>query len=166
MTGQQRVDEREWADNSRLHAWTAAQAAAMETRSPFDEDEGDFSVESLDRLGDLLRRHFSSYEDIMAAHDTELVNVAAWYFGEVHVRHYGAQWQCRPAHDPQAYGNDQPYVTIPFSRADEYPPADDDPDQDGRPLTVPVDELDALFLRGPGHLLRDTLARYRPRELT
>ncbi|EHR61019.1 hypothetical protein [Saccharomonospora cyanea] len=163
MEGRQRRGEEKWADNPRLNLWTAAQAAAFETRSPLDSGGWDFSIESLDRLEDLLRRRFASYEDIMAAHDTELVSVAAWYLGEVHVRHYGAQWRCRPEPDPQGLGNDQPYVTIPVSRADEYPPADDDPDGDGRPLTVPVNELDALFLRGPGHHLRDTLTRYRPR---
>ncbi|MGX1316471.1 hypothetical protein RKD24_006590 [Streptomyces calvus] len=164
MEEQQRMNEKEWADNPRLNAWTAAQAAVFETCSPFDRGGWDFSIESLDRLEDLLRRRFTSYEDITAAHGTELVGVAAWYLGEVHVRHHGAQWQCQPEPDPQGLGNDEPYVTIPFARADAYPPADDDPDEDGRPLTVPVNELDALFLRGPGHHLRDTLDRYRPRD--
>ncbi|MFI8202648.1 hypothetical protein [Streptomyces sp. NPDC085937] len=164
MEEQQRRDEQEWADNPRLNAWTAARAAVFETRSPFDGGGWDFGVRSLDRLEDLLRGRFASYEDILAAHDTEFVAVAAWYLGEVHVRLHGAQWQCGPDPDPRGPGNHEPYVTIPFDRADEFPPADDDPDEDGRPLTVPLGELDALFLRGPGYHLRDTLDRYRPRD--
>lgn len=163
MEEQQRMDEREWADNPRLNAWTATQAASFETCSPFDMGGWNFSIESLDPLEDLLRHRFTSYEDIKSARDSRLVTLAAWYLGEVHIRHHGAQWQCRPEPDPDGLGHDQPYVTIPFDRADAYPPADDDPDQDGRPLTVPADELHALFLRGPDHHLTDTLTRYQPR---
>lgn len=100
MDEQQLVDEEEWADNPRLNAWIAAQAASFDMCSPFDMGGWDCSIESLDQLEDLLRGRFTSYEDIKAARDSQLVTLAAWYLGEVHIRHHGAQWQCQPEPDP------------------------------------------------------------------
>ncbi|MFG3117185.1 hypothetical protein ACGF4C_22625 [Streptomyces sp. NPDC048197] len=166
MDEQQQDQEREWANNPRLEAWISEQRAAFNAHYPPEAGDWDFSVESLDRLEASMRRRFSSCEEIKDERDSGPVGAATWYLGEVHVRTAGAQWQYGTDPDPAAPEYDQPYVTVPYERIDEYPPADDDPAQDGRPLTVPGNELCALFLRGPDNHLRDTLTRYHGAPVT
>ncbi|MFD0338248.1 hypothetical protein ACFVH0_06070 [Streptomyces sp. NPDC127117] len=156
---EQEAREREYADNPRLAAWLDAQRAAFPEAlcASGDASPGtwDFGASSLDHLEQLILRGFTTYEDFEENKGTASVQVAAWYLGEVHNRLHGTQWQCAPEPDSGA-----PYVIIPYERMDEYPPADDDPAQDGRPMCTPTGELSALFLRGPGNHLRDTLAPY------
>ncbi|MGW2021531.1 hypothetical protein [Streptomyces decoyicus] len=160
MDERQQDQEREWADNPRLDAWLSEQRAAFNAHFPPEAGDWDFSIESLDRLEAAMRRRFSSSEEFRAERESGPVGAATWYLGEVHVRTAGAQWQYGAEPDLAAPEHDRPYVTIPYERIDEYPPADDDPAQDGRPLMAPESELRALFLRGPDNHLRDTLAPY------
>jgi hypothetical protein len=155
--------EREYADNPRLAAWRDEQRAAfpeaLGTPRGASPEVWDFGAHSLDHLERLILRSFTSYEDFEENKGTPLVQVAAWYLGEVHNRLHGTQWQCAPEPESGA-----PYVIIPYARRDEYPPADDDPAQDGRPMCTPAGELSALFLRGPDNHLRDTLIPYSRRS--
>ncbi|MFI9046060.1 hypothetical protein [Streptomyces sp. NPDC053427] len=160
MDEQQQDQEREWANNPRLDAWISEQHAAFNVHFLPEADDWDFSIESLDRLEAFMRRRFSSCEEIKAERDSGAVGAATWYLGEVHVRTAGAQWQYGTEPDLVAPEYDRPYVIIPCEGIDEYPPADDDPAQDGRPMMDPGGELRALFLRGPDNRLRDTLIPY------
>ncbi|MFE0381488.1 hypothetical protein ACFW1M_39360 [Streptomyces inhibens] len=59
----------------------------------------DFTVDSLDRLEELIRAWFVSCEEARKAEDSPFLSVAAWYFDEVQNRNAGTLWQCRPEVD-------------------------------------------------------------------
>ncbi|AYG85117.1 hypothetical protein DWB77_07333 [Streptomyces hundungensis] len=128
--------------------------------------DGDAQVaDNRARLEDLIRGLFSSWEEMAAAADDPLLSVAAWYLGEVQVRHYGTVWQCRPrpAQSPDEY--DEPYVMAPesLSGTDGMDGEEDDGERDAEDcdvLCVPADELRALLLRDEDERLRDVLNRY------
>lgn len=165
MTSEQQSDEQDWADNPRLNAWLAKQEAAFPEWVKQTGQEWDFTPESLDRLEDLVRRMFSTWEEAKAAEDDPILSVAAWYLGEVQNRHYGTVWQCRPYPPQGPLQDNTPFVIVPEEPRDEYDERDEDEeelyrDEDYRPACDPADEIRALFVRGPENRLRDVLTRY------
>ncbi|MFG2490421.1 hypothetical protein ACGFSD_05000 [Streptomyces caniferus] len=171
----------DWEDNHRLNAWLAERRAAFPA---WAEEAGggtaawDFSPESLDRLEDLVRGAFRTYEEASVAKDAPFLVGAAWYFGEVQVRECGAVWRwCpRPADEPGIF--DVPMVAGPVPEPEDGDePDEEDPHED--PYEDPDDDLDdedeyayicdpmgglrALFLPESEEGLRNALESYRRR---
>ncbi|MEK2475567.1 hypothetical protein [Streptomyces noursei] len=161
----------DWCDNHRLHTWLAERRAAFPAWA--DAAGGgtaawDFSPASLDRLEDLVRGRFATYEEIAAARNDPFLVGAAWYFGEVQVRECGALWRCRPQppEDPDDL-HDVPMVQAPEPAPDEDQDEDEDweddegdEDEDYVHICDPTGELRALLLRGPENHLRAALEHY------
>ncbi|BDM74577.1 hypothetical protein HEK616_80640 (plasmid) [Streptomyces nigrescens] len=139
------TEENAWTSNPLLQKWLARQQAGFEEWAQETGGGWDFSVDSLDRLEDLIRSRYSSIREIEAAEETPFVQVAFWYFGEVFCRCHGLVWQQRPGGDPE----DKPFVIGPGDGG-----LDED---DERPATNPDGEIPALFLRGEDNHLRDAL---------
>jgi hypothetical protein len=152
-----RAKEQDWGDNPRLNAWRAAQEAAFEACAHENRGAWDFTPDSVDRLEDVIRGRFSTWDELSDAEDSPLLSLASWYLGEVQVRHYGAIWQwCpTPAQPPNPW--DKPFVTLPTPTVDADQLYED---EDYVPGCTPISELRALFARGPEHRLRDVLTRY------
>ncbi|MGX7760402.1 hypothetical protein ACWQ06_17320 [Streptomyces angustmyceticus] len=167
----------DWEDNHRLNTWLA------ERRETFPAWAGqagggttvwDFSPQSLDRLDDLVRGTFRSYDEIWAEQDSPFLVGAAWYFGEVQVRQCGAVWRWCPRPPTERLPGDFPTVAGPAPHTknddsdDEKESADDlcedyGPDEDDDdPVHVcdPLSELRALFVRDPDERLRHALHAY------
>ncbi|MFJ5597414.1 hypothetical protein ACIP95_05715 [Micromonospora parva] len=159
MSVDRQSEEQEWADNPRLNAWLAKQEAAFPGWAQQSGHAWDFTPGSLDQLEDLLRRQFSTWEEVSAAQEDPIVAVSAWYLGEVQNRHYGTVWHCNPqlpVNHPDQDGT--PFVLMPEDPRDEY---EEDDDERYRPGNNPFVEIRALFVRGPENRLRDVLNRYR-----
>jgi len=144
----------DWTDNPRLGAWLAAQEAAFPAWVAGTGQEWDFSPASVDRLEELIRGRFASYDEIAAAEKTPAVTVPAWYFGEVQNRHCGTGWEARPE------GDANPFVRLPAEDDDVDEDEELYEDEDYVPACDPVVELTALFLRGPDNHLRTVLNQY------
>jgi hypothetical protein len=163
-------EEQDWVDNPRLNAWLARQEAAFPTWAGQTGQEWDFTPGSLNQLEDLLRRRFSTWEEVNAAQEDPIVTVPAWYVGEVQNRHYGTVWHCDP--QPPENHPDQdgtPFVLMPEEPRDEYEEYEEYErqkngelyeDEDYRPGSNPFVEIRALFVRGPDNKLHDVLTRY------
>ncbi|MFI6040787.1 hypothetical protein ACIA8C_04075 [Nocardia sp. NPDC051321] len=159
MADAERLDD--WADNPRLNTWLAEQEAAFPEWAQRHEGTWDFTPASLDRLAEIVQERFTTYEEAKAAEHDPFCTVAAWYLGEVQVRHCGTVWHCRPHPGADVDEPDDPFVIVPDDPED----SDDEPDLDDdyQPLCVPISELQALFLRGIDNELRDVLSRYDPK---
>ncbi|MDI3387580.1 DUF6333 family protein [Streptomyces sp. B-S-A8] len=131
----------DWHDNPRLNAYLAERREAFPAWAEVaggGPEAWDFSPESLDRLGALVRERFATYEDIAAAGQDPFVQGAAWYLGEVQVRHRDARWSlCPEPEDADPY--DEP-VVLERNR-DE---ADSESDGDDTSGLDDLDELDGL----------------------
>lgn len=95
--------------------------------------------------------------------EAPVVTVPAWYLGEVQNRHFGTVWRCRPEPSPNPLQRNAPFVITPISedqlvRLEEHGELYED--EDYRPGCNPVDEILALFLRGPDNHLRGQLDQY------
>ncbi|MCX4550869.1 hypothetical protein [Streptomyces sp. NBC_01500] len=158
------IDSPEWSDNPRLNGWLAEQRSAFPAWREQAPGAWDFTPASVDRLEELVRGAFSSYEEADAASDGPLLQVAAWYLGEVQVRGHGAEWRCAPAPGPGRFAKIRPLVTLSKERLDEDERAGlrelEELYESDWPLCNPLDELLALFLRGPDNHLRDVLDQY------
>ncbi|MFI1168813.1 hypothetical protein ACH4UM_35965 [Streptomyces sp. NPDC020801] len=158
------IDSPEWSDNPRLNGWLARQREAFAAWQRESPGEWDFSPASLDRLEELVRGRFSSYEAADAAGDDPFMTVSAWYLGEVQVRAFGAVWKCAPVPGPGRYAKTRPLVTLPKEHLDEEEldrlREAEELYESEWPLCNPADELLALFLRGPDNHLRNVLAQY------
>ncbi|MGP9019910.1 hypothetical protein ACT1U9_16120 [Streptomyces sp. BR1] len=161
------IDSPEWSDNPRLNDWLDRQRVAFPAWCEVLEQAPrvwDFSPASLDRLEDLVRDRFASYEAADEAADSPFMQVAAWYLGEVQVRGFGAVWKCAPDPEPGRPARPQPLVTLPKDRLTEEELAElqerEDLYESDWPLCDPLDELLALFLRDPDNHLRDVLRAY------
>jgi len=141
----------DWTDNPQLREWLGAQEAAFPAWAAATGQDWDFSPASVDRLEELVRGAYAGYDEIAAAEGTPAVTVPAWYFGEVHNRHYGTRWERRPGE-----GDARPFVRVPFKEPEE----DLYGDEPYVPATDPVVELTALFLRGPDNHLRDSFTQF------
>ncbi|MER7519433.1 hypothetical protein [Streptomyces sp. NPDC126499] len=153
-------DPQDWFDNPRLHDWLARQRAAFPAWARDTGQDWDFAPASVDRLERLLRSWYSTYEDIHAAAATPRVQVAAWYLGEVQVRHCGTVWKCRPREALTEWEYDTPFVTLPEPPVPEEDGKGEEDEEGYVPLCVPQDEIEALFLRGPENRLYDVFTRY------
>ncbi|UQA97047.1 hypothetical protein [Streptomyces halobius] len=171
MTELEEADDLEgpdWTDNHRLNTWLAERRAAFPAwgrETSGGTAEWDFSPESLDRLEDLVRGVFRTYEEISAAQDEPFLVGAAWYFGEVQVRQCGAVWRwCpQPSEEP-----DNPY-DVPMVQGPERVPDEDEDeyddcweDDDHLHVCNPMSTLCGLYLRAPNEeeRLRDALKAY------
>jgi hypothetical protein len=86
------MNEQSWTDHPRIRAWLQEREKSFAQWAAAHPGVWDFSVESIDRLEEVLRAEFASYEEITAAKSTPAVMAPAWYFGEVCVR-AGAVWR-------------------------------------------------------------------------
>ncbi|WP_225801000.1 hypothetical protein [Streptomyces sp. NK15101] len=159
----ERIDG-EHADNPRLAAWLGEQEGRFEDWSRDHGGGWDFGERSLDRLEAVIREHITSVDDLFAHEHTPLVQVACWYVGEVHRRAAGTEWRMDPDPADSHPWSGRPYVTVPFTRLDEYR----DPegiDYDARPRHHPLSSFLALLREGPGSgpgSLRSELRDYGP----
>lgn len=159
------IDSPEWADNPRLTAWLAGRAGDFPGWADAHEGPWDFTPASLDRLEDLVRGSFGSWEEVDAAGGEPLLAVAAWYFGEVQVRHCGAAWRCDPD-APSSSGTaagGYPLLTVPRSALTEHEQDEleelDEIGENPTPLVDPASLIRSLFA-APDSRLRDVLRRY------
>ncbi|NDZ80652.1 hypothetical protein G3I19_19385 [Streptomyces sp. SID10853] len=151
------IDTPEWADNPRLRTWLTAGRDAFPAWSAEHGGGWDFTPASLDRLEELVRSRFTTWQEADGARDTTLLQVAAWYLGEVQVRHCGARWRCdpdEPERPPVAGG--YPLVTVPrteLTDAEQYRLAREE-EEDGNPTPVvdPAARIRALFTAQDSHL--------------
>ncbi|MEU0603620.1 hypothetical protein ABZ484_36160 [Streptomyces sp. NPDC006393] len=167
MTEEEYEDLRELdrlrSDNPRLNGWLES----MRERFPaWNERHGggwDFGLASLARLEELVRNVYDgSCARADADKDSDFLEVASWYLGEVHNRHYGSVWQWHPdslAVDPPV----RPFVIQPFERLEEFPD-EDGIEEDGRPVYTPVERLCGFMLPGQGDLVEDTLIHVPPSD--
>ncbi|WP_406003853.1 hypothetical protein [Streptomyces sp. NBC_00829] len=153
------IDTPAWADNPRLNAWLAAQQADFPAWDAAHGGGWDFGPSSLDRLERLIRSRFSTWEETDGARDTVLLSVAAWYLGEVQVRHCGASWRCDPDEpDEPVVAGGHPLVTIARENmtADECARLDTgDDDDDGFvpvPVIDPASRIRSLYASPDSHL--------------
>ncbi|MDI3405254.1 DUF6333 family protein [Streptomyces cavernicola] len=159
-----------WHHNLRLRAYLAERREAFPA---WAEEAGggveawDFSPESLDRLGVLIRERFSTSEDFVAAQHEPFVRGAGWYLGEVQVIHRDAHWKLRPEPD-ECDDHDEPTVTERNwderdfdSEDDEFEERDEDLDEDAGDDEGDDDE--GYVCEPVGHLC-DLLARNNPEE--
>ncbi|MGH3647518.1 MAG: hypothetical protein ACRDTM_10130 [Micromonosporaceae bacterium] len=123
----------EWLVN-----WLATREAGFAgwvTESGREADTWDFSEDSLDALESLVRQRIPTLEAIDEPANTDFVQGAVWYFGEVAVRHKGATWWYVPddadSGGYEASGN--PWVGEPYVMQ---------PGDDGH-VGMPVAELEA-----------------------
>jgi hypothetical protein len=144
---------RNWADNPRLNRWLERQRADFPAWAQETGQHWDFTVESLDRLEELLRKRFASWEEVHAAQDDPAVAVPAWYLGEVQNRHYGTSWYCNPVIPDHPDQEGRPFVQAPAGEEGQY--EDDIP-----PLCNPFSEIRGLFVRSPDEHLRDIVTQY------
>jgi hypothetical protein len=160
MSVERQSEDQDWADNPRLNAWLAEQEAAFPAWAGETGQQWDFTPESLDRLEDLLRDRFSTWDEVKAAEADPIVSVPAWYLGEVQNRHHGTAWYCNPQPPSDLLAEDgTPVVLVPEKPHDE--DEDEEADDDYRVGSNPTAEIRALFVRRPENRLRDVLIRYR-----
>ncbi|MCL2732696.1 MAG: hypothetical protein FWE15_22065, partial [Actinomycetia bacterium] len=97
--------------------------------------------------------------------DGPLLAVAAWYLGEVQVRHCGAAWRCDPQAPPPpgTAAGGQPLLTVPRATLDGHEQDAleelDEIDENPTPLVDPASIIRSLFAAPDSHL-RDVLNRY------
>ncbi|MDI3417741.1 DUF6333 family protein [Streptomyces luteolus] len=174
------LDDPDWHDNPRLHAYLAERREAFPDWAELaggGVEAWDFSPESLDRLGALVRERFPTYEEITAAQHEPFVQGAGWYLGEVQVIHRDARWSLRPEPD-EDNPYDEPTVLerprdeddFEYEDGDDYdedavdPDDPDDPDDDQGYLCQPVGHLRGLIARDdPDERLSEVLDGYRKR---
>jgi hypothetical protein len=157
----QRAVDRLRCNNPVLNEWLATQRAAFPEWAERHGGVWDFRIESVDRLEELIRATFSSYEAARAQEDSAFILVAAWYLGEVHNRTCGTVWQLHPDAPKYPPYKVQPFVKVPWERKDDYEDEEGIED-DARPLYGPVDGICQLFKWGPDRHLRDDMNRYTP----
>ena len=147
----------DWADNPRLNTWLAAQRKAFPDWARETGQAWDFTVDSLDRLEQLLRERFAGRDDVVAAEEAghPAVMVPGWYLGEVLNRNYGTVWHRNPVEPTHP---DQPKT--PFVQHPEDPGAQYEDEEDLPPVCNPFTEIRGLFVRGPGERLRYAVIRY------
>ncbi|WP_328318067.1 hypothetical protein [Streptomyces sp. NBC_00388] len=156
------IDTPEWADNPRLGAWLTAQREAFPAWSAEHGGGWDFTAASLDRLEELVRSRFSTWQDADRARDTTLLQVASWYLGEVQMRYDGGvRWRCDPDEpDRPPVAGGYPLVTVPraeLSDAEqELLAREEEEDGDPTPVVDPAARLLTLFT-DPDQHLRDVL---------
>lgn len=117
-----------------LTRWLAAREQAFPAWSADTGRAGDldFSPESLPALEHVVRRRIPGKEALHASRDSDFVQGAVWYLGEVGRRHRDARWRYSP--DPTGASRN-PYVGRPFVEKD-----DDGGD------AIPLLELEAVVL--------------------
>ncbi|MGH3737106.1 MAG: hypothetical protein ACRDT6_16050 [Micromonosporaceae bacterium] len=134
------------------HPWLAGWLAKRErTFAAWTEETGkpaawDFSPESLDVLGGLVRDRFATEPEFEAAEDALFLQGAAWYVGEVARRERGAVWTYRDR-DEDAMWTGEPIMTQPGVREGN--------------TASPMSELYACLEFGPA-MLREALDSYVP----
>ncbi|MEU6418785.1 hypothetical protein [Streptomyces spiralis] len=151
------------SDNPQLNDWLES----MRKRFPaWNERHGggwDFGLASIGRLQELVRDVYDgSCARADADKDSDFLQVASWYLGEVHNRHYGSVWQWHPDSltvDPPV----RPFVIQPFERLEEFPD-EDGIEEDGRPVYTPVERLCGFMLPDQGDLVEDTLIHVPPSD--
>ncbi|MFE2373596.1 hypothetical protein [Streptomyces sp. NPDC059398] len=151
------IDTPEWADNPRLRAWLAAQEGAFPAWSAGHGGGWDFTPGSLDRLEALVRARFTTWQEADAARESELLQVASWYLGEVQVRHCGARWRCDPDEpDRPPVAGGYPLVTVArteLSEAEqELLAREEEEEGDPTPVVDPAARIRALFTTPDSHL--------------
>ncbi|MBB2940349.1 hypothetical protein FB565_000053 [Actinoplanes lutulentus] len=142
-----------WADNPRLNTWLASQEAAFPAWSSETGQQWDFSVDSLDRLEQLLRERFAGWDELLAAEDEPVVTVPAWYLGEVQNRNCGTSWYRNPVVPTHPDQPKTPFVQLPEDPEAGY-------EDDVPPGSNPFTEIRGLFVREDGRRLRDVVSRY------
>ncbi|OKH99298.1 hypothetical protein A6A06_27550 [Streptomyces sp. CB02923] len=94
------IDTPEWADNPRLKRWLDSRRSAFPQWALEQGGRWDFSVASLGRLEELVKRRYPSYEAAESGSRSAFSSVAAWYLGEVLVHSHGLVWRCVPEEPP------------------------------------------------------------------
>ncbi|MEV8569373.1 hypothetical protein AB0436_27955 [Streptomyces sp. NPDC051322] len=158
------IDTPEWADNPRLRAWLTTQRAAFPSWAEEHGGGWDFTPGSLDRLEERIRSSFSSWDDVRDARDSPLLSVAAWYLGEVQVRHCHAVWRCSPTPPPPgSLTGGHPVVVFPREALDEHErlALDELAEAGEYPMALvdPAGTIRSLFAAPDSHL-RDAIARF------
>ncbi|MFF0371728.1 hypothetical protein [Micromonospora sp. NPDC005087] len=159
----------DWADNPRLNTWLAAQQTAFPVWSRETGQAWDFTVDSLDRLDQLLRERFAGWDDLLAAEEAEqpAVMVPGWYLGEVLNRNYGTVWHRNPVEPTHPDQPKTPFVQFlkDPGAEEEYEDEDDYVDEDNLPpICNPFIEIRGLFVRRPNDHLRDVVIRFERYE--
>ncbi|MGW4380193.1 hypothetical protein [Kitasatospora sp. NPDC004531] len=113
------IDDPEWLDNPRLDAWLAAGRDGFPAWAELTGGGWDFGTDSLPRLERAVQDRFGNRERADAARHEPFLTAAAWYFGEVHIRNYGALWHCSPEPLPHAPDRIQPLLRLPKEVLDE-----------------------------------------------
>ncbi|MER6303167.1 hypothetical protein ABT247_26905 [Kitasatospora sp. NPDC001539] len=158
------IDTPEWADNPRLSGWLAEQRRAFPAWAAEHGGDWDFAPASLDRLEDLIRSRFDTWEEVRDARGTPLLEVAAWYLGETLVRRCGVMWRCMPVlPQPHPPAGGYPLVTYARDGLTEYEQEVLE-DLEERlemsvPLLDPADAIRSLFAV-PGYRLGGTVDRF------
>jgi hypothetical protein len=149
------------SDNPLLNGWLESMRERFPAWSERHGGGWDFAVESLARLQDLVRTAYDGdCARAKADRDSDFLQVASWYVGEVHNRHYGSVWQWHPdslAATPPVHA----FVIQPFDRLEDFP----DPDgieEDARPAYTPLDRLCGFLLPDNGDLVEDTRVHEPP----
>ncbi|MGC4748065.1 hypothetical protein ACLQ28_20765 [Micromonospora sp. DT201] len=127
----------DWADNPRLNTWLTAQQTAFPVWSRETGQAWDFTVDSMDRLEQLLRERLAGRNDLLAAEAVEQPTVAVpgWYLGEVLNRNYGTVWHRNPVEPTHPDQPKTPFVQFPQDPGAEY---EDEEDLPRRPDGPPV----------------------------
>jgi hypothetical protein len=153
------MSEQQWTDHPRLWAWLQEQEEAFPQWADSHPGVWDFSPDSVDRLGAVLRSEFSSWEDIRAAQHTPQVTVPAWYLGEVCVR-AGAVWKYNPDSPAESDAWEGPFVGVPGDPMEDPDHEDLYEDDDYLPAAIPVAELRGMFAKSPQWRLRSVVEEF------
>ncbi|MFD7640469.1 hypothetical protein ACFV4P_07435 [Kitasatospora sp. NPDC059795] len=113
------IDDPEWLDNPRLNEWLTLGRDGFPAWAELTGGGWDFTTGSLPRLEQAVRGRYPDWEQANAAWNEPFLTAAAWYFGEVHVRNYGALWHCSPEPPPHAPDRIQPLLRLPKEVLDE-----------------------------------------------
>ncbi|MFJ1792574.1 hypothetical protein [Kitasatospora griseola] len=158
------IDDPEWRDNPRLDSWLAAGRDGFPAWAELTGGGWDFGTDSLPRLERTVRERFPDREQADAARYEPFLTAAAWYFGEVHVRNYGALWHCSPEPPPHASGWLQPLLRLPKEVLDEEEAQElaeaEELYEDDFPMCAALDTVVAAAGPPAGDRLAETLEGY------
>ncbi|MGW4223519.1 hypothetical protein ACWEG1_08630 [Streptomyces bauhiniae] len=151
------IDDPAWLQNPRLTAWLEAARTSFDSLAAETGGDWDHSPASLDRLEQLLRSRYGTWEDIYQHPDDPVLMAAAWYLGEIAVRDHGAVWAWSP--DGPHPGEDwpgSPRLTYPRAHLtaleSDALSADEEAGEDPLPTVVPLSHVGSLYAEGEHHL--------------
>ncbi|MFF0387425.1 hypothetical protein ACFYS8_01890 [Kitasatospora sp. NPDC004615] len=158
------IEDPAWRDNPRLNDWLAAGRAAFPAWAELTGGGWGFGTDSLARLERVIRERYPDREQADADWNGSFLTAAAWYLGEVHVRNYGALWQCSPEPRPFLGREIHPLVQLPREALDEEEAEElaeaEELCEDDFPLCAPIDLVIAVADPASTYPLTETLEGY------